>query len=290
VTEVYNPRNKAELAACLPLLEQGAVIAGGCTDLSVRFLKTPLPKQLLNVSLVSELKEIYTEGGCLHLGAAATFTELEETALPEGFTALTQAASCVGSKQIRNLATVGGNIMNASPASDLLPSLFMLGASVEFMKPDGSFHDRPIEDTVIGSGKTSLAYNEVLTAAKIPTANANGRFSAFLKLGFRKKVTISRIGVAMSARAKDGRADDVRFYMGAVAPVPVRIREAEQILLDNEWDEETCEKLTAFLSGMLNRTVPEAFDRDYKVYAVRGAVDDILRMFPFFRGGEGMAP
>jgi carbon-monoxide dehydrogenase medium subunit len=280
--EVFNPQNKTELATCLPLLKPGAVIAGGCTDLSVRFLKTPLPNQLLNVSLVSELKGIRFEGGCLHLGAATTFTELEETALPDGFTALTQAASCIGSKQIRNMATIGGNIMNASPASDLMPCLFLFGASVEIMKPDGSVYERPIEDTVVGAGKTALVYNAVLTAVKIPVPQAGGLHSAFVKLGFRQKVTISRIGIAMSVYAEGGQLENVRFFMGAVAPVPVRVCEAEKILLENEWNEDTCEKLAAFLSDRLNQTVPEEFDRDYKTLAIRGAVHDIMQMLPLW--------
>jgi len=287
--EVYSPLNITELSACLPLLKPGAVIAGGCTDLSVRFLKAPLPGQLLNVSLVKELKGIYIEGSRLRIGAAVTFTELEEFDPPEGFTALKQAASCIGSKQIRNMATIGGNIMNASPAGDLLPVLFLYGAEAEYMAPDGSVHERPIRDAVIGSGKTSFVYNEVLTAIKIPIP-PSGLYSAFLKLGFRKKVTISRIGVAMSARETGGHIADVRFFMGAVAPVPIRISEAEQILLENEWNNETCETLATYLSGMLKRTVPAEYDRDYKAYAIRGAIYDILRMFPFFTNSEGSSP
>jgi len=279
LTEVFNPLSIAELAACLPMLEPGAVIAGGCTDLSVRFVKTALPSQLLNVGLVRELKKIFVEDDCLHIGAAATFTELEEYPMPDGFTALWQAASGVGSKQIRNAATIGGNVMNASPAGDILPCLFLFGAKAEYMKPDGSLHERPIEQTTIDSGKTSLNYNEVLTAIKLPISPAAGRHSAFIKLGFRKKVTISRISIAMSAQITGGKAGDIRFLMGAVAPVPVRLYEAERILAENEWDAGTAEKLTAYLSDMLKQTVPAEFDRDYKMYAVKGAVYDILHMF-----------
>ena len=282
--EVYNPLNLAELTACLPLFKPGAIISGGCTDLSVRYLKASLPGQLLNVSLVSELRKINTEAGYLRIGAAATFTELEEYAAPAGFEALKQMAAGVGSKQIRNAATVGGNIMNASPAGDLAPCLFLLGAGIEFMKPNGSVCCRSIEETVTGAGKTSLEYNEVLTAVKIPIPNTNGWHTAFLKLGFRKNVTAARINIAVSARAVGGNADEARFYMGAVAPVPVRIYEAEKILLENEWNAKTCDKLAAYLSDWLKRTVPAEFDRDYKAYAIKGAVYDLLRMFPFFKG------
>ena len=290
MTNVFNPRDMAELTACLPQLEPGAVIAGGCTDLSVRFLKEPLPGQILNVTLVQGIKGIFTEGGCLHLGAAATLSELEETELPEGFSALKQAASSIGSKQIRSMATIGGNVMNASPASDLLPCLFMFGAAAEFMKPDGSLHERPIGDLVIGAGKTSLAYNEVLTAVKLPLARESGWRSAFVKLGFRKRVTVSRIGIAVSALETGGRVCGVRFIMGAVAPVPVRVPEAEKILLENSWDDNTADALAAYLADLLNRTVPAEFDRDYKVSAVRGAAHDVLRMFPFFKEAGAKSP
>ena len=279
--KVYNPLSIAELTACLPEIKPGAIITGGCTDLSVRFLKAPKPAQLLNINLVKELKEISFQGGFLNIGAAATLTELAGYPAPEGYAALRQAASGVGSKQIRNAATVGGNVVNASPAGDLLPCLFMLGASVEYMKPDGSILSRPIENIVTGAGKTSLEYNEVLTAVKIPAPPENLR-SGFLKLGFRKNVTIARINIAMSVTATDNTIDEIRFFLGAVAPVPVRVREAENILEENRWDFTACEKLTEHLSGLLGRTVPVEFDRDYKVFAVRGAVYDILRMFPYW--------
>lgn len=278
---VFNPLKMSDLAACLPALNPGAIIAGGCTDLSVRFLKVAKPEQLLSIKLVSELRNISVVDGYLHIGAAVTLTELTEYPLPGGLAALKQAASDVGSKQIRNTATIGGNIMNASPAGDMLPCLFMFGSHVEYMKPDGSVCNRPIEDIVTGSGKTSLAYNEVLTAVKIPIPPEN-LYSAFWKLGFRKKVTIARINIAMSASASNDKIDEICFFMGAVAPVPARIGEAEKILLENKWNTDTCEKLTEYLSDMLKRTVPVEFDRDYKVFAIKGAIHDILQRFPYW--------
>ena len=279
--EVFNPLNMRELKECLPLLKPGAVIAGGCTDLSVRFLKKRKPDQLLNITLADGLKGIFVQDGFLRIGAAVTLTEIEEYPLPDGLAALRQAVSGIGSKQVRNAATIGGNIMNASPAGDLLPCLFMFGALVEYMKPDGAVCERSVEEVVTGAEKTSLAYNEVLTTVKIPFP-PSGFHSGFWKLGFRKRVTIARINIAMSALGHNGKIDEVRFFLGAVAPVPVRIHEAEDILIENKWDFSVCDKLTEYLSDMLKRTVPEEFDRDYKALAVKGAVHDILHMFPYW--------
>jgi len=279
--EVFNPRNICELAECLTNINPGAVVAGGCTDVSVRFLAQPKPNQLLNVTLVEELREIYIRDGFLRIGAAATLTDIEKFPLPEEFTAFKQAVSGVGSKQIRNAATIGGNVMNASPAADLLPCLFMFGARVEYMKPDGPICESAIEEIVVGAEKTSLAYNEVLNAIKIPLPEIGLR-TAFLKLGFRKKVTVARINIAISVSESDGKIDGIRFFLGAVAPVPYRVPEVEKILLENRWGPKTCEKLTQYLSDMLERTVPLEFDRDYKKFAVKGAVYDILTMFPYW--------
>ena len=280
LTKSFSPSNMAQLSSFLPELEPGAVIVGGCTDLSVRFLNAPMPKQLLSLSSVSELKQILIADGYLQIGAAVTFTELEGFELPSGFAALKQAASDVGSKQIRNAATIGGNVMNASPAGDVLLCLFLFGAIAEIMKPNGSVYERAIEEVVIGSGKTSLDYNEVLTALKIPMTSADNHCSAFLKLGYRKKVTIARINIAISLKNINEKVSDIRFYMGAVAPIPLRVQEAEKILLENEWNEQSSEKLSSYLSEMIKQTVPIEYDRDYKMYAVKGAIHDILSMLP----------
>ena len=277
-TDVFSPSNLEELASFLPRLEPGAVIVGGCTDVSVRFLNMPMPKQLVDLSSVSELKRIFIADGYLQIGAAVTCTELEGYELPSGFAALKQAASDVGSKQIRNAATIGGNLVNASPAGDVLLCLFLFEAVVEIMRPDGSIYELSIEEVVIGSGKTSLEYNEVLTAIKIPMTCIDNLCSAFLKLGYRKKVTIARINIAITLKTMNGKIDDLRFYMGAIAPVPIRVQEAEKILLENEWNEQTSEKLYAYLSEMIKQTVPIEYDRDYKIHAVKGAVFDILSM------------
>jgi len=84
----------------------------------------------------------------------------------------------------------------------------------------------------------------------------------------------------MSAQTIAGAVNKVKFYMGAIAPIPVRVHMAERIL-ENEWNDETCEKLAAYLSDMLRR-IPAEYDRGYKMFAVKGAVYDVLRMFPFF--------
>jgi carbon-monoxide dehydrogenase medium subunit len=279
-SEVFSPLDITELAAVLPQLKSDSVIASGCTDLSIRFLNAPMPSQLVNLCSVSELKQIFVDGEYLRIGAAVTITELEGYEMPNSLVALKQAASEVGSKQIRNAATIGGNVMNASPAGDVLLCLFLFEAIAEIMNSNGTIYERRIDEVVIGSGKTSLDYNEVLTAIKIPLVCMDNLYSAFLKLGFRKKVTIARINMAVSLSFSNGKVENIRLYMGAVAPVPIRVRKAEKILEENEWNEQTYDELSSYLSEMIERTVPIEYDRDYKMYAIKGVVYDVLSKFP----------
>jgi len=261
--DVLSPTTMRELRECLGKLGPGAVIAGGCTDISVRLLTQPRPPLLLDITHIPELGAIYIEDNCLKIGAAVTLSQLDGFELPESLYALKQAAAGVGSKQIRNAATIGGNVMNASPAGDLLPCLFMLGARVKFIGPVGIQEERPIEEIVIGAGQTSLGYNEALISVDIPIPPVGTR-TAFVKLGYRRSVTVARINIAM-ALPPGGK---VRCCLGAVSGIPVDVPEAE-------FDEE---KLFLRLSALLEKIVPEEFDRDYKKVAVRGAVCDIIRM------------
>ena len=144
-----------------------------------------------------------------------------------GLVALTQAAKSVGSPQIRNRGTVGGNIINASPASDLIPALIAVNAQASLISKQNK-RVLPIDQLFVGPGKTVLEPDEMLSEIAIEV-NSN-RASSFLKLGTRAALSISIVNVAASVEVRDGVIIDARIGLGSVGPTPLRAYNAEDVL------------------------------------------------------------
>ncbi|MGB3934828.1 MAG: FAD binding domain-containing protein, partial [Burkholderiales bacterium] len=215
------PRSLDEAAE---ILRAGSVtvLAGG-TDVMPQSQAGRLQFQplLMNVQRLPELKGIAVQGSAVRIGALVTITELLESALVrERLNLLWQACDHFASDQIRNAATVGGNLCNASPAGDTLVPLLALDASVELAaKPNGTLERRrvPLAQFLLGPGRTSRARAELLTGVEVPLPPA-GFAGAFYKHGTRPGLDISTISIAVGAR-RDGKVlRDVRVAFGAVAP------------------------------------------------------------------------
>ena len=224
----YTPKTLQEIPACLGRMTEKDKIIGGGTDLIIRLnMGLSKPDALCYLGYVDELKRITAEEDRLVIGAYATMTGIENhPAVKEYFPALMDAASDVGSLQIRNNGTIGGNIGNASPAGDLLPVLYLYNAQVEIMGAEGN-RVEPIEQIIAGPGRTTLAYNEAVTRIFLPRP---AFVSSFVKLGFRRKVTISRIGIALGVQMDGDYVKDVRLVIGAISLKPVKLTAAEEFL------------------------------------------------------------
>lgn len=189
--------------------------------------------KLLNISRVGGLGGIEAEGGEIRIGATTTVSEIRRsTALAEIAPVLVEAAEHFASEQIRNAASVGGNLCNASPAGDLSPPLLVLGASVELACwRDGAVQTRRValEQFFVSPGKSVKLAEELLTAVVFdrPVPGFVGRFR---KSGPRPALEISTVSVALGARITDGQLSNVRVAMGSVAPTPLRARHIEAAL------------------------------------------------------------
>ena len=212
------------------------VLAGG-TDLmpQTRAGRVAFQPVLMNIRRVPELKGISEEGGVVRLGALVTITELLDSALVrERLGLLWQACDHFASDQIRNAATLGGNLCNASPAGDTLVPLLALEATVVLAsRPNGTTAMRrvPLGEFFTGPGRTSRAPAELLAAVEVPVPPA-GFAGVFYKHGTRPGLDISTISIAAGARRDGGRLRDVRIALGAVAPTPIRALCSEAVLED----------------------------------------------------------
>jgi CO/xanthine dehydrogenase FAD-binding subunit len=224
------------LAQALDCLQGGdaTVLAGG-TDLMPQSAggKVKFRPTLLNIRRVPELGGIARDGDAIRIGALLTVTELMGDALVRGhFPVLVEAGDHFASDQIRNAATIGGNIVNASPAGDLLVPLLVLDAEVELAgKPNGSIETRrlPLAEFFAGPGRTRRAAHELLAAVRIPLP-PRGRVARFFKFGTRPALDISAISIGFAASRRDGVLADVRVAFGAVAPTLVRAPRTEAAL------------------------------------------------------------
>jgi xanthine dehydrogenase FAD-binding subunit len=225
-----------QLAEALGALTQGGegarVLAGG-TDLLVELRKpdsSPL-KVLVDISRISALGGVRVQDGAIHIGPLTTHDELVRSGLlREHLPVLAEAASWIGSPQIRNRGTIGGNIMNAATCADTVPPLVALGASVVLSSSAHSRHV-PISSLFLKPYLTCATRQEILTDIVIPMPGEAVR-GAFIKLGRRNALSISRLSVAVMVRMDSaGRIVEARIVPGAAFPVWRRISGAEKLLV-----------------------------------------------------------
>lgn len=199
------------------------ILAGG-TDLLVNLYKESprLPDfdYLLDISNITELKIVKSINNFIEIGPLVTHSRLiNDPLIKNNFQVLVIAACTIGSTQIRNRGTIGGNIVNASPAADLLPPLIALKAEVELTSGKGK-KVLSLEDFLAGPYKTKLQANELLTKIKIPLL-ADNHYTDFQKIGRRKALSIARLSLALVTKIdEEGIFQDTRVIPGSATPYP----------------------------------------------------------------------
>lgn len=228
----FDYRRPATLAEASELLRHdGAVALAGGTDILVAIRHREVrPAVVVDLKSVDEIgNEIESDGRHLYVGGSVVMSRLaDDPTVNSSFPALAAAASVVGSVQIRNRATLAGNLCNASPAADTAPALLAYSASLALGGPGGN-RTVPLEEFFIGPGSTSLAAGEVVTGVRIPLPSAR-MGSAFGRVTRRRGVDLASINLACAVE----RSGRVRFGFGAVAPTPLSAETSLDELGDDE--------------------------------------------------------
>jgi aerobic carbon-monoxide dehydrogenase medium subunit len=229
--EYLEPTSLSE--ACRMLAErpgQARLLAGG-TDLLIQMEagKRRL-EQVVSVGRIPGLDTIAWDArNGLTIGALVTLRQIElHPAVQERYPALQRGAAEVGSVQIRNLATLAGNVCNASPSADTSPALLALDATVRIAGTNGS-REMAIGDFWTGPGRTALGPDEMLSAIHLPVPDPNAR-TFYYKLAVRKAMDLAMVGIAISLVPQNGSFSNARIALGAVGPVVLRATEAEQAI------------------------------------------------------------
>jgi OHCU decarboxylase len=204
-------------------------IAGG-TDLMVQFAAGTLrSRKLVSIWGLPELRKIETSQEEVRIGAGCTYSDLRKNAIVQReFPILAQAAGWTGGIANQNRGTLGGNIVNASPAADSLPALLVYEAELILVSVRG---ERRVPYLLFHTGykKTTLAADELIQSVCLPRRFA-GYVSYTRKVGTRKAQAVSKVCIAALARMENGMLQDVRIALGSVAPVPIRLTETERSL------------------------------------------------------------
>jgi carbon-monoxide dehydrogenase medium subunit len=241
---------------------EARVVAGG-TDLLLKLKAGTLaPQAVINIKRIPELQGL-SEGFNSHLtlGALTTLEEIRRSPIVrEQYPALAHAASTMASMQIRNLATVGGNLCNAAPSADLAPILIAFGSIAHVTGPNG---DRmlPLEIFFVGPGVSDLKRGELLVSIEVPRPIGP---ATYLKCSPRRCMDIAVVGVGLVIHLDNNLCTDARVILGAVAPTPLRARRAEAELI----------------GGPLN---PDRIDRAAKIAAEESKPIDDMRGTAWYR-------
>ena len=220
---------------------EASLLAGG-TDLVVAMRHDRGPAgDLIDLSKIPELKGIHEVTGNIRIGPMTTFTEIMESQLlREAAGILCEAAETVGSPQIRNRGTIGGNLCNASAAADCITPLLCLGAAVELrsLGSEGSRCTRvlPLETFLIDSKKTDLRSDEILTGILFQRPAGEMSF-AFQKIGKRNALAIARLNGSCAIRLRGNTVTSLSFALGAATSKPERIERTEEYLTGRELTE-----------------------------------------------------
>jgi CO/xanthine dehydrogenase FAD-binding subunit len=238
-----------DVATAVEMLGAGSAVLAGGTDLYPQHVGRPFTQSVVDIGGLTELRGIEEVAGGYRIGALTPWADVATAPLPTVFDGLRAAAREVGSVQVQNAGTVGGNLCNASPAADGIPPLLTLDASVELTSTAGT-RVLPLDGFLTGYRQTALGPDELLTAVLIPRGAEDAR-SAFLKLGLRRYLVISVVMVAAVVTVDaDERITEARVAVGACSPVAQRLRSLEAKLVGRSVDELDASTIAEHLSTL----------------------------------------
>lgn len=226
--EYYQPRTLDEAYRLMERFDGDARYIAGGTDLIIRIKQRVIePGVLISLRMIDSLRETSADGE-LRLGSMTLMRDIERDTLIQGcFPALGQAVSVLANPQVRNVATIGGNLCNAAPSADCAPPLMVMDATLTLEGP-GGVREIPVEDFFVGPGRNRMAPAEILTSITLPAMPPDTGM-AFLKTG-RVTQDIAIANAAVLVVMDGDTCRRCRVAVGAVAPVPSRLRDVEALL------------------------------------------------------------
>ncbi|NLC77117.1 MAG: molybdopterin dehydrogenase [Clostridia bacterium] len=288
ILDYAKPQDLEEALSFLSKAPEATKILAGGTDLIIQLRSRETEAEyILDLGGLEELKQIRLEGENIILGSMTTFTQVEEDPIiRKHVPVLAAAAGSVGSPQIRNRGTVGGNIANAAVAADSVPALMALDAKVKLVSTAG---ERVVElvEVPVGLNKTSIRRDEILTEIIIPVPKEN-TLGAFIKIGRRKAMAIARLNLALQVTFEADRIASARLALGAVGTTAYRVPEVEELLagqvLSAELVDKACKTVNEVVANKLGSRPTAPYKKTIAAAALRRA---FARLNAAKEGGAG---
>jgi CO/xanthine dehydrogenase FAD-binding subunit len=252
-------------------------IAGGTDLLLLLEQQKYRPDLLIDVSRIPSLRKIETSDGQVLIGSGVTYSQLlTSPTFTHAVPFLADAIRTIGGTQIRNVATLVGNITNASPAGDTLAPLYVLNSRVHLLGPQGS-HTVPIEDFILGVRQTALNDEELVTHVSFDIPNQDWR-GVFEKLGIRRAMAIAVVSVSALLRIEQSHVVEARIALGAVGPTIIRAFEVEAFLEGLSLNSNTIIEEASSLAGKSAKPIDDIrASAQYRRLAVQGLIRRALR-------------
>ncbi len=274
----FSPSNITEALKILDSTVGYKKILGGGTDLTIALMNKQIcPDAIIDLKNIKELSYIKSDNEYIRIGSMTTFTDIAESELIKSQArVLQESCEVMGSPQIRNWATIGGNVVNASPAADSVPALIALDAEVKLESVSG-VRVLKVQNILQGINKTNLRENEILTeiSFKVPSDNA---VTGFRKLGRRAALSIARICIACLIEAEENtrRCRDVKIALGAVAKNPIRATAAEEVLIGKDISQKLINDCVEVISEIAVKNIGNRPSLPFKRQSIKGISRELL--------------
>lgn len=271
--KVYQGDNIDDVIRLLSRYENPRLISGG-TDLILNFKDIGAPELLIDISNIEELRRIVEKEDYIEIGAGVTFTQIVESELIEGkLSGFKKACRSVGSPQIRNRGTIGGNIVNGSAAADSVPPLICLDSTIVIKSIRGT-RELKLEQYLQNISKLKISKDEILTTIRFnkPVGTLN-----FAKLGLRKALAISRVSIATLIELDEERTiKSLRIASGSIGRYPMREIEVENFFKGKVLTQNTVDEAIKGLQKSMDKRLEGRATLPYKRIAVERVLTESL--------------
>jgi CO/xanthine dehydrogenase FAD-binding subunit len=274
VLNFLKPNSIEDAKAMLNEYTSSKLLAGG-TDLTLDLKREKLTTEyIIDLGKISELKTITEDAASITLGSMVTFTEvLESSIIKNNFNSLIECAKNMGSPQIRNMATIGGNISNAGSAADVVPCVISLNGILEIESINGT-RRISCEDYFKNYKTEKLKENEILISINIPKTK---ELSGFYKLGKRNSLAIARVSAALSLKIEENTIKNISICLGAVGRYPFRASEFERQALGKNKEWLYTEEPLRLLENDVFESIKGRVTMPFKREAIKGVYKEALR-------------
>ena len=254
------------------------IICGG-TDVLIKLHHGKMnDAELLSIKNINSLKEIKVlEDNTISIGSAVTFSDIFRndiinTCIP----ILSEAAVSMGGPQIRNMATIGGNVCNGAVSADSAPALFSLNALLKIKSLNGE-RIVNITDFYEGPGKVKIKENEILTEILIKEEDYKEKKGKYIKFSNRKALDISMLGVAIVCEENKGEINDLRIALGVAAPIPLRCIKAEAYGIGKKYSESVINNIATIAMNESSPRNSWRGSKDYRLHLIKTLIKKIMK-------------